>query len=187
MMNAGPPMDAGPGAAGPTAEDVMAADQAAAVERMQMVADEAPTPEGQGIPVAVLNTILEQINAVTAAINAVIGEEAVPRVTWSPGSVKNWQSQIPPEIFLPVVALVGTASQLGFSEHVFDPQAEFATAGSARGIASKLKNMASDERFIEAAAGANNPNAPIEAEPAPPEPLSPEDQRAQDDLFMEAM
>ena len=104
-----------------TAEDVMQADAVATQERMAAAAEMAPVPEGQGIKVSTLNIILEQINAVTAKLNQKIGEESIPRVTWSAGSVKTWQDQIPPEIFLPVVALVGTAQQLGMTKHVFDP------------------------------------------------------------------
>ena len=185
-----PPMDdpmagAAPPPGGATAEDVMAADQAAAEERMAMIAQEAPTPEGSGIPVKVLDQVVDQINAVTAALNRVMGEEALPRVMWDGGTVKNWQSQIPPEIFLPVVALVGTAQQLGMNKHVFDPVAEFSTSGGARGVASKLKKMAADSAFIEAAAAANMPG---EAPPAePPPPMSAEEQAAQDDVMLEAM
>ena len=188
-----PPMDdpmAGgappPGAA--TAEDVMAADQASAQERMAMIAAEAPTPEGTGIPSKVLDQVVHQINDVTAALNKVMGEEALPRVMWDAGSVKTWQSQIPPEIFLPVVALVGTAQQLGMNKHVFDPVKEFTTSGGARGVAAKLKKMAADTPFIEAAAAANAPGgAPPADAAAEPPPLSEEEQAAQDDTMLEAM
>lgn len=185
-----PPMDdpmAGdaPPPGGATAEDVMAADQASAEERMAMIAAEAPTPEGSGIPTKVLDQVVHQINDVTNALNKVMGEEALPRVLWDGGTVKNWQSQIPPEIFLPVVALVGTAQQLGMNKHVFDPVKEFTTAGGARGVAAKLKKMAGDDAFIEAAAAANMPG---EAPPAePPPPMSAEEQAAQDDVMLEAM
>jgi len=125
MTEAAPPMDdpmagGAPPPGGATAEDVMAADQASAEERMAMIAAEAPTPEGAGIPTKVLDQVVDQINAVTAALNKVMGEEALPRVMWAGGTVKTWQSPIPPELFLPVVALVGTAPQLGRGKHVFD-------------------------------------------------------------------
>ena len=187
-----PPMDdpmADPMAGGgATAEDVMAADQASAEQRMAMIAEEAPSPEGSGIPVKVLDQVVDQINAVTAALNKVMGEEALPRVMWDGGTVKTWQSQIPPEIFLPVVALVGTAQQLGMNKHVFDPIKEFTTAGGARGVAAKLKKMAGDTAFIEAAAAANTPGgAPPDAAPAEPPPMTAEEQAAQDDMMLEAM
>ena len=189
-----PPMDdpmagGAPPPGGATAEDVMAADQASAEERMAMIAAEAPTPEGAGIPTKVLDQVVDQINAVTAALNKVMGEEALPRVMWDGGTVKTWQSQIPPEIFLPVVALVGTAQQLGMGKHVFDPVKEFATAGGARGVAAKLKKMAGDDAFIEAAAAANAPGgaSPADAAPAEPPPMSAEEQEAQDDMMLEAM
>lgn len=170
-----------------TAEDVMQADAVATQERMAAAAEMAPVPEGQGIKVSTLNIILEQINAVTAKLNQKIGEESIPRVTWSAGSVKTWQDQIPPEIFLPVVALVGTAQQLGMTKHVFDPVEMFKTSGGAKSIGAKLKSMADDEAFIEAAAMANNPDMAPEAAAPPPVEMSPEDQMAQDDLMMEAM
>lgn len=184
-----PPMDAPMEAAPATAQDVMEADAVATQERMAAAAEMAPTPEGQGIKVSTLNMILTQINAVTEKLNQVIGEESIPRVTWSAGSVKTWQSQIPPEIFLPVVALVGTAQQLGMAKHVFDPVEMFQSEAGAKSIGGKLKSMADDEQFIQGAASANDPNAePMSTLPADAGPeMSSDDQMAQDDIMMEAM
>lgn len=189
-MGMEPGMEPGMGAPAPaTAEDVMQADAVATQERMAAAAEMAPTPEGQGIEVTTLNMILDQVNRITSELNRIIGEESIPRVTWSAGTVKKWQSQIPPEIFLPVVALVGTAQQVGMTQHTFDPVELFATSGGAKSIAAKLKKMGDDKSFIEAAAAANDPAAAqMPAEEAPPmEPMSPEEQMAQDDLMMEAM
>lgn len=172
-----PPMGAGP-------EDVAAEYEAAEEKRLRALDATAPTPEGSGIKIEVLNRIVDGINKVLAALSAEAEKADAPievpqDIAWeAPEGMRRWQEPIEPAIFRPLVALSTLAGAIPEgAKHAFDPTS-LVNDGAGTKIAGRLTGMAGDSKFIGALVATEVPS-----EGAPPsdgggEPLSPEDEAA---------
>jgi hypothetical protein len=170
-----------PGAgADPVADDAMRSIEEEQAARMQAVASSAPVPS-EAYDVKLINKLVEELNALASKA---LGEGAVPEIVFDAEGDTKWAQPLPGNVFVPLVAVNEMATEMGFDKYTFDP-VELGSNAGLRSAAAKIRQMHSDENFIDAVT-----QAPEEAEPAmeegdeglPPGEFSDEDRE-----LMEAM
>mgnify|MGYP003133879172 CR=1 FL=1 len=180
-----PPMAPGPGPApgGAGPDDLMAQQDQNAQAQMEMIAGSAPNPS-KPFTVKVIQTMIDQFNSTLDAL----GGGDLPDIEWTPDPALaeggKWNQPLPPQIFVPVVALNEALKVVGeepgqFGEkYGFVPE-ELLTDGDLRKATAQMKRMAGDKKLVEAmqapAAGAAEPGGEEEALPPGPGAMSPED------------
>lgn len=131
-----------------TPDEVMAADQEAAMQRFETIAATAPQPE-KPFSVQAIQTLIKQFNE---TIETLSGGE-LPDVTWEPAEKgPKWQQPLPKEIFVPLVALDdAVAMALGGPQpkYKIDPVSILQDAGLRKATA-QLVLMQKDKKLIQA-------------------------------------
>ena len=176
----GPPMP--PGAAGgqATADDAMRSIEEEQAARMQAVAAAAPEPS-EAYDIKLINKLVDELNALA---EKALGEGQVPEIVFDAEGETKWAKPLPPNIFVPLVAVGEMAAQLEFDKYTFDP-AELDSNAGLRATSAKVRQMRSDKDFIEAV------TKPVEEPEAAPEEggeeLAPGEFSDEDRELMEAM
>jgi hypothetical protein len=179
MPPGGPEMPPGAGA-DPVADDAMRSIEEEQAARMQAVASSAPVPS-EAYDVKLINKLVEELNALASKA---LGEGAVPEIVFDAEGDTKWAQPLPGNVFVPLVAVNEMATEMGFDKYTFDP-VELGSNAGLRSAAAKIRQMHSDENFIDAVT-----QAPEEAEPAMEEgdeELPPGEFSDEDRELMEAM
>jgi len=164
-----PPME---GEMPPEAEDPQ-------MQQMMAIAESAPVPS-KPYSIKVIDNLVDQFNDTLSKL----GGGDIPEIAVDlSGAEKNrWDQQLPPELFLPLVAISEATKVIGAGEfegkYYFDPM-ELDSDTQLRKATAQLKRMGSDKKFIAAfEEPPGEMEAPEEAEMPPPvtEAMSEEDQ-----------
>jgi len=173
----GAPPPGGPGApppgAEPTPEELAALEAENASMRGDIMAEAAPQPE-KPYSVKAIDTLIGDFND---TLEALAGTE-LPDVEWQTpeGAGAKWPNPLPPEIFVPLVALTEALKVVGdgsfYEKHGFEPM-ELTSDAELRKASASMRKMAKDSDLAEAMQapmGAAGPGAPPESEEMPPPP-----------------
>lgn len=188
-----PPGGPPPGAGAPTSpDDVMATQEQAAAAQRDAIMSMAPVP-AEAIPVRDVERLVEEINGVLSAVNKKLPEgfEPIRPIEWTPTKgEKTWSAAIPGEVWVPLATLAAMAVQVEggkFAEkHGFDPT-KLTTPDEYKVAAAKLRNMAKDDKFIDAVTqGAFGGGGAVEGAPAPAPPAPSPEQAGGQDIMAEA-
>ena len=170
----GAPPAGAPPAGGPPAGDVeqmdrMMDDEAAA--RAEAIASAAPQPK-KPFSFQAIKSLIDEFNK---AVDALGGGD-LPDVAWEePEGEKRWDMPLPPEIFVPLVALFEALKMIGdgsmFEKYGLDPE-ELVDDTALRKAAGQLKRMAKDKDLAEMMqqpiGGPEGQEMPGEEMPPPP-------------------
>jgi phosphate uptake regulator len=169
-QNGAAPMN---GAAPASREEAMRAIEEEQAARMQAVASSAPQPKEE-LEVKLIEKLVSELN--TLASKA-LGDAEVPEITFDPGGMKKITTPLPPNVFVPLVAVSEMAAQLQFEKYTFDPK-ELDSNASLRKIAAILRQMHGDKDFMEAVTAPADQMGPEveEQEDLAPGEFSPEDE-----------
>lgn len=185
-----PPMPpGGPGAppmpeGGPGAEEVEQSMQDEAQARAQMIAEMAPQPS-EPFDVRAVQGLVDQFNDTVDALGGTdLPDVALPPM---PEGENKINSPLPPEIFVPVVALNEALKLIGdgefFDKYGFEPT-ELDNNNAVRKVTASLAKMAKDKKLQEAMQQpvGEMEAAPEEASPPSPEAMPDEDQELMDNM-----
>ena len=149
------------------------------MQQMMAIAESAPVPS-KPYSIKVIDNLVDQFNDTLSKL----GGGDIPEIAVDlSGAEKNrWDQQLPPELFLPLVAISEATKVIGAGEfegkYYFDPM-ELDSDTQLRKATAQLKRMGSDKKFIAAfEEPPGEMEAPEEAEMPPPvtEAMSEEDQ-----------
>ena len=147
----------------PGADQAPMAGPDAAQDQMEAMASQAPAPEGEGFSVKVIKQAAEELNQFA---EEAMGEGTVPEIMFDAEGSK-WPNPLPPNIFVPMLAISELASQMGADKHKFDPL-EIKNDGALRKAGAQIRKMRNDSDFMEQITA--EPDAEAEMEEAPPAP-----------------
>jgi hypothetical protein len=156
-----------PPAAGPTREDVEATAGQAEQAQVDAIMAAAPQPSAP-YQVGTINDVIDGILTLAKKSGVDLPIEWEP-----PSGAKEWPNPLPPEVWLPLVALADVAQQdPAFSKHAFEPSA-ITDDASLRKAGLQVDRMATDTKFVDALRppqpGAPPPSANPEMPPTPQE------------------
>jgi len=141
--------------------------------RGDIMAEAAPQPE-KPYSVKAIDTLIGDFND---TLEALAGTE-LPDVEWQTpeGAGAKWPNPLPPEIFVPLVALTEALKVVGdgsfYEKHGFEPR-ELTSDAELRKASASMRKMAKDSdlaQAMQAPMGAAGPGAPPESEEMPPPP-----------------
>jgi len=116
--------------------------------RLEQIAASAPPPE-KPFSVKTIETVVSEFNA---AMSKLSGGE-IPEIEVDLSAAKNgkWDAPLPPELFLPLVAISEALGMIGGGEYAdkygFDPF-DVTTDTDLRKVAAQFKRMAKDKKLI---------------------------------------
>lgn len=161
---AAPPPEMGPPPGAGTPEGVMEADAQEAMARQETIAASAPQPE-EPFSVTAIQTLIKQFNDTVEDL----GGAELPDVEWTPDTPgKKWDAPLPPQIFVPIVALRQALDVIGggaFGEKYDFRPTEITDDTVLRQVTGQISKMGKDKKLVKAM------QAPLEGPPeeAPPE------------------
>ena len=176
QQNGAAPMN---GAAPGSREEAMRAIEEEQAARMQAVASSAPQPKEE-LEVKLIEKLVVELNSLASKA---LGDAEVPEITFDPGGMKKISTPLPPNVFVPLVAVSEMAAQLQFEKYTFDPQ-ELDSNASLRKVAALLRQMHGDKDFMEAVTA---PADQMEPEEEEGEDLAPGEFSPEDEELMEAI
>ena len=149
------------------------------MQQMMAIAESAPVPS-KPYSIKVIDNLVGQFNDTLGKLGG--GDIPEVEVDLSGAEKNRWDQQLPPELFLPLVAISEATKVVGEGEfeskYYFDPM-ELDSDTQLRKATAQLKRMGSDKKFIAAfEEPPGEMEAPEEAEMPPPvtEAMSEEDQ-----------
>ena len=170
QSGAAPPQEAapmGPEAGAPSPDDIGALEQEEAMMQQEMLAQTAPEPE-KPFTVKAIGTLIDEFNS---TLDAFAGDD-IPDLSWAaPEGESKWDAPLPPEIYVPLIALNESLKMVEggefFDKYGMEPDT-ITSDPEIRKATANLKKMGKDKKLIEAM---QEPIGPAEGAPGmPPEP-----------------
>lgn len=183
---AGAPMGSEPGMEA-TPDEVMATGEQEAQARRDMLASAAPPPE-KPFSIKSIQTLITQFNDTVDAF----GGEDLPNVEWTPpeGMGAKWDQPLPPEIYVPLIALEDAMGVVAGGEFVDKYKlvaSEITSDTEVRKATAQLSRMAKDKKLVKAMQAPIQPAGEEGAMPEGPPPPSPYEMGEEDRALQENM
>lgn len=134
---------------GPSPDDVVALEDQEAMMQQEMMGQAAPEPESP-FNAKAIGSLIDEFNS---TLDAFAGGD-IPDVEWdAPEGETKWDAPLPPEIYVPLIALNEALKMIGdgefFDKYGIEPETLTSDA-ELRKVTANLKKMGKDKKLVEA-------------------------------------